>query len=231
VHGLIVWGFSFLFLLVIKGNLFEKLLITLLLAIVHCSIDAFMIKYMQFKLKNDKKISQILLFFIDQLIHFIVILIFIYFFIRSIREIQPSVVTILSITNSLIGALKNPYPGMINFLKLLFFVLLALSGGNIVVKKILIDCSILKEEESTKQSKKELSTGQIIGFIERLIIFLLVITNNIAATTWILTAKSIIRFREIKDNSDRYAEYYLIGTLTSSAFAILVGLLFRLFIY
>jgi hypothetical protein len=73
VHGLIVWGFSFLFLLVIKGNLFEKLFIALLLAIVHCIIDAFMIKCSQLKFKNINNISQILLFFIDQLIHFIVI--------------------------------------------------------------------------------------------------------------------------------------------------------------
>jgi hypothetical protein len=60
-------------------------------------------------------------------------------------------------------------------------------------------------------------------------------TNNIAATTWILTAKSIVRFDKIKDSKKadskdgkNYAEYYLIGTLSSSAFAILIGLLGRL---
>jgi hypothetical protein len=44
----------------------------------------------------------------------------------------------------------------------------------------------------------------------------------------VLTAKSIARFKEF-DNKD-FAEYYLIGTLTSTLIAILGGLFVQVFL-
>lgn len=63
--------------------------------------------------------------------------------------------------------------------------------------------------------------GMIIGFLERFIILTFVLLNEYSAIAFIFTAKSIARFEELKDRD--FAEYYLVGTLSSVSFAILCG--------
>jgi hypothetical protein len=64
--------------------------------------------------------------------------------------------------------------------------------------------------------------GAIIGFLERGLVLTFVLLNQYTAIGLILTAKSIARYKEL-DNR-RFAEYFLIGTLSSMLFAILIGL-------
>jgi len=63
--------------------------------------------------------------------------------------------------------------------------------------------------------------GAVIGFLERALVLTFVLLNQYTAIGLILTAKSIARYKEL-DNR-RFAEYFLIGTLSSVLFAILVG--------
>lgn len=63
--------------------------------------------------------------------------------------------------------------------------------------------------------------GMVIGFFERFIILTFVLTNQYSAIAFIFTAKSIARFEELKNRD--FAEYYLVGTLSSVSFAILCG--------
>ncbi len=78
--------------------------------------------------------------------------------------------------------------------------------------------------ERTKESLAE--AGKWIGMFERILIFTFVITNQYAGVGLLIAAKSILRFNETKKEAARKeAEYILIGTLISFAFAILTGLI------
>jgi hypothetical protein len=68
----------------------------------------------------------------------------------------------------------------------------------------------------------------LIGVLERALLLTLWITGNTGGVAIVLTAKSIARFKEF-DNKD-FAEYYLIGTLTSTLIAILGGLFVQVFL-
>ena len=64
--------------------------------------------------------------------------------------------------------------------------------------------------------------GALIGVFERAITLTFVLLGEYTAIALIFTAKSIARFEELKDR--QFAEYYLVGTLSSILFAILIGI-------
>lgn len=66
--------------------------------------------------------------------------------------------------------------------------------------------------------------GLVIGFFERAIIFIFVMAGQPAGIGFLVAAKSVFRFGELKDRKDRaMAEYILIGTLMSFTFAMIVA--------
>ena len=64
-----------------------------------------------------------------------------------------------------------------------------------------------------KANLEELKAGNIIGKLERIIIAILLLNNQFGLIGFVLTAKSIARFKQMEDKD--FAEKYLIGTLTS----------------
>lgn len=68
--------------------------------------------------------------------------------------------------------------------------------------------------------------GPWIGVLERLLVFQLAGVGQWGAIGWVLTAKSIARFKELEDR--RFAEQYLVGTLASFAWALSVAQLWQL---
>lgn len=82
--------------------------------------------------------------------------------------------------------------------------------------------------EETKVNGSLQNAGKWIGNIERLLIFLFVIIGKFEAIGFLLAAKSIFRFGDLKQGEDRrLTEYVLIGTLLSFGIAIMVGLLYN----
>ena len=69
-------------------------------------------------------------------------------------------------------------------------------------------------------------TGRLIGYLERFLTLTLILGGQWAALGLILAAKSIARFPELKDKP--FAEYYLLGTLTSILVAVAIGIPLRL---
>ena len=68
------------------------------------------------------------------------------------------------------------------------------------------------------------AAGSYIGMLERLFVFALVIMDEISGIGLLITAKSVLRFNNLKDAKDRQlTEYILIGTLISFGIAALVG--------
>ncbi|KPJ58262.1 MAG: hypothetical protein AMJ46_14430 [Latescibacteria bacterium DG_63] len=73
-----------------------------------------------------------------------------------------------------------------------------------------------------RQKEGFVGAGAIIGILERIFTITFVLVGQYTALALVLTAKSIARFEELKDRE--FAEYYLIGTLSSILFALLVGI-------
>lgn len=83
----------------------------------------------------------------------------------------------------------------------------------------------LPESDHGKASSLQ-NAGKYIGILERLLIFLFVLTQHFEAVGFLLAAKSIFRFGDLKEAHDiKLTEYVLIGTLLSFGIAIAVGML------
>lgn len=68
--------------------------------------------------------------------------------------------------------------------------------------------------------------GKFIGFLERLFVLIFILNNHWEAVGFLLAAKSVFRFGNLKESHDRkLTEYVLIGTLLSFGMALLVALL------
>jgi hypothetical protein len=128
-----------------------------------------------------------------------------------------------------------------------YYRFLLISAGAILVTRvggILIGTAAapyLRQLESARQEKSGSARtidplgrgfdngGYMIGLLERSLIYIFVLINQPAAIAILITAKSLFRFGEIKDRSNRMeAEYILIGTLMSFLFALAVSCSVRL---
>ncbi|MDP1621539.1 MAG: DUF3307 domain-containing protein [Bacteroidales bacterium] len=70
--------------------------------------------------------------------------------------------------------------------------------------------------------------GKWIGILERLLIFTFIIINELSAIGFLLAAKSVFRFGDLKDSSGyKKTEYIIIGTLLSFSIAIAAGLIYK----
>jgi hypothetical protein len=70
--------------------------------------------------------------------------------------------------------------------------------------------------------------GRFIGILERLFVFIFVVIGRWEGVGFLLAAKSVFRFGDLKESKDRkLTEYILIGTLLSFGIAIIIGLLFN----
>jgi hypothetical protein len=84
---------------------------------------------------------------------------------------------------------------------------------------------LLKNFNPIKKNKRTNNAGKYIGILERLFIFLFVAIDFWEGIGFLLAAKSIFRFGDLKENKDiRLTEYILIGTLLSFGIGILIGL-------
>jgi len=75
------------------------------------------------------------------------------------------------------------------------------------------------------EEHEAIGAGEVIGVLERLVTFALVLAGAFPAVGFVVAAKAAARFPEFKDKA--FAEYFLIGTLTSVGLALEVGLALR----
>jgi hypothetical protein len=82
-------------------------------------------------------------------------------------------------------------------------------------------------EQNSERTATSLSeAGKWIGVFERVLVLTFVINNHFEGIGFLIAAKSILRFNDIKgDNMRKEAEYILIGTLMSFASSIIIGIL------
>lgn len=156
------------------------------------------------KLTLDGKINSRLLFFLDQLLHLVII----------------SIVVFIN------------YPYKLDFEKiysneslLLILAVLTITFVSSIIMKIIMSKWVLEEDKSEDSLE---SAGKYIGILERLFVFAFILLNQWSAIGLLIAAKSVFRFGDLSRAKDRkLTEYILIGTLISFGVGISIGLLYQ----
>ncbi|WP_417265867.1 DUF3307 domain-containing protein [Brumimicrobium sp.] len=159
----------------------------------------FLFDLLKLRLEDKKKLNEIVLFFIDQVLHLLII---------------ASVVYLYTPFNLSCQAINSPSN------LLLAVSLIAITYVIGVLIKVLM--SKWKPEENKNSLMK--NAGLYIGMLERLFIFGFILMNYWEGIGFLLAAKSVFRFGDLSRAEDRnLTEYILIGTLLSFGLAILVA--------
>lgn len=102
-------------------------------------------------------------------------------------------------------------------------VILVTKFSSIIISYVIkpFQAKIFKAENNNKD---EIKTGRVIGYLERIIILVLFLADLPAVVGFLITAKSILRYAEIKNEIDKVmVEYVLIGTLLSFTIGISIA--------
>ncbi len=100
-------------------------------------------------------------------------------------------------------------------------------GGTQVVRAILNKASTFPVEKQ-KVDEAEYNRGRLIGSIERLLLAGMAAVGGYAALGFMIAAKGLVRSKSFEDRD--FAEYFLIGTLASTALALAAGGALRIII-
>ena len=175
--------------------------VALTIGVIHLIIDA--LKSIFQTNKNAR-----ILFFVDQVLHF------------------SSIVAVWHIFYK--GSLDISFLNDIRTWALISGVLF-LTMPTSIIMKVIIDKWIPDNQPDSPKSLQ--NAGKYIGILERVLIFLFILTNHFEAVGFLLAAKSIFRFGDLKEAHDlKLTEYVLIGTLLSFGIAIVTAMLTQMFI-
>lgn len=108
---------------------------------------------------------------------------------------------------------------LIGILILFCAYLVGIFGGAPLVGQVLKNIAV----SQTPQLEEGLPrAGRMIGMLERGIILTFSFFGDLTSISFVFLAKSMARFRQLENR--QFAEYYLIGTLLSFFFALLVAI-------
>jgi len=184
----------------------KAFILGLIISVLH-----FLINYTVNKLEKyfPKRRLQLLFFSLNQLIH-IVMIVGMYY-----------ILNLENLTNNLYTKLQTYEDFKIIVLYISVFSII-LDPASVFIRKLFISIS---SKTYPKIYSEELKAGNIIGKLERIIIAILLLNNQFGVIGFVLTAKSIARFKQM-ENKD-FAEKYLIGTLTSFLIALISVLILK----
>lgn len=192
LHGIIhvllimvfVWDLNFLWWAIFLGFL-------------HVVVDGI-------KVLIQKEDTRRLLFFIDQLAHVVILIVF-FCLHEGYTEINQS---LFSDKNFLLVTL----------------VIFITTPTSFIISMFI---STWASQTGAKPTESLPNAGKYIGILERLFVFTFVVTGTWEAVGFLLAAKSIFRFGDLKKPKQRkLTEYILIGTLLSFGIAIGVGIVY-----
>jgi hypothetical protein len=114
-----------------------------------------------------------------------------------------------------------------------YLVGLALLGG--VIASLMVGAIVIRKATApfTRQLSGDIagleSGGTYIGWLERALVMLLILIGQPAGVGFLITAKSILRFGDVRDSSQRkLTEYIIIGTFMSFGWGLLIAVLTQL---
>jgi hypothetical protein len=102
--------------------------------------------------------------------------------------------------------------------------------GVVLIRSVLELPSLqMRRDEDRTAGAIEVARGRAVGSLERALTLTLVLLGEYTAVGWIIAAKSLARFKQLEDRE--FAEYFLVGTLSSFLLALLVGLGIRFLLH
>lgn len=187
--------------------------IALFIFLTHGFLD--FIKIAVFKNNDDYK-KQLTIFSLDQSLHIVVIIIISAYF--QFQLIEHNFFWL--------DLLHNAYNNILVIISSV--ILLTKTGGIIIgflISPFLKQMQVpLAAAENSNRFRGFINGGRIIGYLERILIFIFVYSGSLAAVGFLIAAKSIFRFGELSRPDRRMeAEYIIIGTLYSFTFALLIS--------
>jgi hypothetical protein len=222
-HGGILFALLILFL---QGyRLLPVAAYSLTITLIHLGID-----YLKaVKMRETKRgVTDFTVFLIDQALHFLTIFLVWQWFDLAVNPGAVAFYGRLFLRPKLLAALASGDNLFLFSLEsILLWVLAYLAvcwGGSILIRKFLNSVAHQNGTMSLGpvQDHTVQRAGKYIGILERMLILTFVLNHSLTAVAFVFTAKSIARFNEL-DNRE-FAEYYLVGTLSSTALAVLGGL-------
>lgn len=175
---------------------FSIWLLPLTITLIHFVIDLF-------KLYIQKEDSRPTWFFIDQLLHIISIVVLWLLFCK------PHIYS---------SAWFDDVNVWIYATAIIFITVVS----GIIVRELMYNWSKSLNDDGDKSLK---NAGKYIGILERLLVFIFVVTGHWEGIGFLLAAKSVFRFGDLKKSKDRkLTEYILVGTLLSLSISIVTGL-------
>jgi hypothetical protein len=107
-------------------------------------------------------------------------------------------------------------------------VVTALWAGAVVVGRIVAPFAAAVTPRGEEARPGLARAGWTIGVLERALVLLAILLRIEALVGFVIAAKAILRLPEARDPEHRaLAEYYLVGSLASISWAVLIGLLVR----
>jgi hypothetical protein len=171
----------------------------LVIAVSHLVIDAVKL---QFQREKNKR----LWFFIDQILHLAVMIGVVTFVTKPSLRWDPVAVNHLFIIATALIFLLMP--------------------ASVIIRLVLAKWAPATDIKTDKiETPALLHAGMAIGYLERLLVFVFILSGQWAAIGFLVTAKSVFRFSDLKMGQDRkLTEYILIGTLLSFGMAVVTGI-------
>lgn len=216
-HGLLI---SFLtFLATHCWGLWPALLYALLVGLAHLLIDSAK-AYLE---KGKSGGVKLFLFLCDQGLHLLVL--FVFFPLFPTVDPDPAVLAFYQRLRPVAPVFAANFREPLSALaleKILWVAAIYLAtvfGGAVLTNRILAWLTDNPQQERTRR------LSSAIGVMERLILITLVVADAVSAMGFVLAAKSLARYQEL--NNREFAEYYLVGTLTSFSLALFAGLWLR----
>ena len=178
----------------------QYLPLALLIAGSHLLID---LAKLQFQTPKTRKIF----FVLDQALHLAVIAGAAWWMEPFAVHLAPTQVNILLIITTGLVLLTTPV--------------------SVIIKLILSKWAPATEIKTDIIETRSLQhAGMMIGYIERILVLIFILNQQWVAIGFLVTAKSVFRFSDLKVGQDRkLTEYILIGTLLSFGIAIVAGVI------
>lgn len=179
------------------------------LIVVSIGVFHFLIDAVSARLRHRAATAAHRLFLGDQMAHLLVILV-------GWVQMDASAWTAAPVVAVLGGVIRLAWSEMTTGALYVSAFVFAHKGGNTIVRGVL-------PEEGPESAEDDLEAGYLIGSLERWIILLLGLAGLWESVALVVAVKSIARFEELKQRA--FAEYFLVGTLTSVLVAIVLVVL------
>lgn len=116
-----------------------------------------------------------------------------------------------------------------NSVLVIFAYTLILKPTSILISIVLKKYPISALNDAESETHGLVAGGELIGYLERVLILTFTLLGTYAAVGFVLAAKSIFRFGELNKSNDRsMTEYVLIGSLVSVVTTTIIGTLMSL---